>query len=369
MKFEIKSTRSAVDDQGLKILVHGPAGAGKTRMCATTGDLEHTLIISAEGGLLSLREYDIDAVQVDTLDQLRQVYAYLARGEHRYRWICLDSVSEIAEVVLEKEKSKSNDGRRAYGEMADTMFTVLRNFRNLPYHVVMTAKQGREEDRGSVLYVPLLPGRQLTQNIAYVFDEVFALRVMTEADGTVARYLQTARDGQYEAKDRSGGLAMYEPVDLAHVHRKISGADPREHLEPSEVTVRSTRDEPDAEPADGGAAAQTELETPGATGGVHWSERVIEEPEDHSGREAWKSQDRRFESLLKGGKAEAFSGDLKGFIIDRHGVEAWEHIPAELLEKWNDVLVRQSARLQQGQDETARARWILDKLQKHENAA
>ena len=46
------------NDQGmhhLKICVHGDAGTGKTRLCATTGDAENTVIISAEGGLLSLR--------------------------------------------------------------------------------------------------------------------------------------------------------------------------------------------------------------------------------------------------------------------------------------------------------------------------
>jgi len=45
---KLTTTSQAGKKHGLKILVHGPAGAGKTRLMATTGDLEHTLILSAE---------------------------------------------------------------------------------------------------------------------------------------------------------------------------------------------------------------------------------------------------------------------------------------------------------------------------------
>lgn len=233
IKNRIKSTQEIVIGHGIKVLVHGPAKAGKTRLCATTGDLAHTLIISAEAGLLSVREYDIPAIEVKSLQELREVYHYLQRGDHAYRWICLDSVSEIAEVVLAAEKGKTRDNRQAYGEMADIMLAVLKKFRDLPYNVVMTAKQGREEDNGRLLYVPMLPGRQLTQNIAYLFDEVFALRVAQKDDGTLVRRLQTSRDTQYEAGDRSGALDMYEPANLKHVHDKIMAATLKAQTEPT----------------------------------------------------------------------------------------------------------------------------------------
>jgi len=237
VKSKIKSTQEIVVSHGIKVLVHGPAKAGKTRLCATTGDLARTLIISAEAGLLSLREYDIPAIEVATLQELREVYAYLQRGDHDYRWICLDSISEIAEVVLAAEKGRCKDTRQAYGEMANIMFAVLKRFRDLPYNVVMTAKQGREEDNGQLLYVPMLPGRQLAQNIAYLFDEVFALRVMQRDDGTLVRLLQTQRDAQYEAGDRSGALDMYEPANLKHIYDKIMAATRKVQGNPARAAV------------------------------------------------------------------------------------------------------------------------------------
>ena len=47
---------------GLKIGVAGLVGAGKTSFCATTG--APTVIISAEAGLLSLRDVDIPVIEV-----------------------------------------------------------------------------------------------------------------------------------------------------------------------------------------------------------------------------------------------------------------------------------------------------------------
>lgn len=237
---EIKSTKQVIADFGLKILVHGPPGAGKTRLCATTGDLERTLIISAEGGLLSIKDWEIDVVQVTSIGEVYEVYEYLKKAEHDYQWVCLDSISEIAEVVLQGEKLRSRDARRAYGEMADTVFDLLRGFRNLPYHVVMTAKQGREGVDNRMLYTPMLPGRQLTMNIAYLFDEVFALRVEQNTEGELKRVLQTGKSRSYEAKDRSGRLAMYEEPDLALIHNKIKGLGENEEEEQEDEIIQTS---------------------------------------------------------------------------------------------------------------------------------
>lgn len=241
---EIKSTKQVVDDFGLKILVHGPPGVGKTRLCVTTGDLDNTLIISAEGGLLSIKDWDVDVAQVRNVNDVYEVYEFLKGGEHDYTWVCLDSISEIAEVILQGEKLRNRDGRRAYGEMADTVFDLLRGFRNLPYHVVMTAKQGREEIDGRVLHAPMLPGRQLTLNIAYLFDEVFALRVETNQEGELIRVLQTGKSRSFEAKDRSGKLGMYEQANLEGIHRKIAGL-PELVVEEEEEEIVQTNKEGD----------------------------------------------------------------------------------------------------------------------------
>lgn len=223
---KITSTRSAQAEQGLKILTFGGAGAGKTYLCSTTGDLEHTLILSAEAGLLSLREFDIDVVNIDTMDTLREVYMALRNGqtEKTYTWVCLDSISEIAETCLEYEMTQTANGLKAYGEMAKTMGKLIRLFRDLPgVNVYMSAKQERIEGGDlQLIWAPMLPGKKLSQGIAYWFDEVFALRTRVDEDGNDIRKLQTVNDGAFECKDRSGALDKFEECDLAAIAQKIA---------------------------------------------------------------------------------------------------------------------------------------------------
>jgi hypothetical protein len=220
------TTASSAAGQGIKILVHGPAGAGKTRLCATTGDPAGTLIVSAEAGLLSLRgEHDMTVYTVESLSDVEEVLAYLESPDNAFRWVCVDSISEIAEVCLSALKASTKDPRAAYGDMADRMFRTIRRFRNLPCNVYMSAKQEKTPDAdGRLLRQPSLPGRQLTQGISYLFDEVFALRVDSGEDGSPVRWLQCHGDGTYEAKDRSGALDLSEWADLAAIARKIHPA-------------------------------------------------------------------------------------------------------------------------------------------------
>ncbi len=219
----ITTTKEQGEMHGVKMLVHGPAGAGKTRLCATTGDLEHTIILSAEAGLLSLRHVEIDAVVINRLQDMRDALEHVKQSN--YRWVCIDSLSEVAEIVLHEEKEKSKDPRKAYGELADIMFKLIKAFRDLPgKNVVMTCKTEKQQNDGAMLWSPMLPGRQLSAGISYLFDEVFAIRAQKRDDGSVVPYLQTVNDGYYECKDRSGALAPAEPASLEKIVSKIHAA-------------------------------------------------------------------------------------------------------------------------------------------------
>lgn len=224
MAIKLTSTREAAALHGLKILISGLAGAGKTRLCATTGGTP--IIISAEAGLLALRDTDIPVITVSTIAEVHEAYAYLsdsAEGQ-QYDWVCLDSVSEIAEVVLTHEKRATKDPRKAYGELADQMADLIRAFRDLPErNIYMTCKLERikDETTGAVTYGPSFPGQRLSQNVGYWFDEAFVLRVEKDENGIPSRWLQTQSDLQYTAKDRSGCLDMFEEPNLAAIAAKI----------------------------------------------------------------------------------------------------------------------------------------------------
>jgi hypothetical protein len=222
MAVKLTSTAASAADRGIKVLVHGPAGAGKTTLCGTTGG--KPIIISAEAGLLSLRHLDIPVIEVASIEDVGEAYAYLASGEgSQYDWVCLDSISEIAEVCLAAEKAATRDPRQAYGALSDRMFALIRAFRDLPgRNVLMSCKQARETDSaGNTCYVPAMPGQKLGQGIGYFFDFVFALRVEKDGEGKPTRWLQTNRDLTHEAKDRSGCLELFEPADIAAIAAKV----------------------------------------------------------------------------------------------------------------------------------------------------
>lgn len=231
MAIKLTSTKQAAQLNGLKVLVYGASGAGKTRLCGTTGG--NTVIISAESGLLSLRDSDIPVIEVQTLEDVFEAYQFVGQSQEasHFEWVCLDSISEIAEVVLAREKAvtvngKKVDPRQAYGALSDQMGELLRAFRDLPgKNVYFSAKMEKQKDEqsGSMLYSPSMPGAKLGQAIPFMFDEVLVLRAEKDADGNLARFFQTAGDYNFTAKDRSGALDLYEPADLSAIRAKIVG--------------------------------------------------------------------------------------------------------------------------------------------------
>ena len=216
---------SDVHTNGIKALVYGQAGAGKTTLATT---MPNPVIISAEGGLLSIQDSDLPYLEVTTMDQLKEAYEWLANGEGHghYETVVLDSLSEIGEVVLTHEKEVNKDGRAAYGELAVQMQSIIRAFRDLPgVNVLMTAKVEKAQDEaGRMLWTPSMPGSKVAQQLPYFFDEVLALRVEKDAEGITQRALMCDSDGLWAAKDRSGKLDAWEAPDMGAIIRKIAGA-------------------------------------------------------------------------------------------------------------------------------------------------
>jgi hypothetical protein len=214
-------------ENGIKCLVYSGSGYGKTTLCATA---PNPLILSAESGLLPLRKFSIPVMVIHTLEDLMEAYRWVSTSTEArvFETVCLDSLSEIGEVVLAhliKTKGQ-NDPRKAYGELLPQVTQMIRAFRDLPgKNVYFAAKMEpvRDDMSGKVMYMPSMPGQKLGPQLPYFFDEVFRLAIGKDEKGNLFRYLQTQPDMQYEAKDRSGALAAMEPPDLNHVFRKIKG--------------------------------------------------------------------------------------------------------------------------------------------------
>jgi hypothetical protein len=217
-------------EQGIKALVYGRSGIGKTRLMATlplikVEDGGHGIVVSAEAGMLSLQGTPIPVIEIKTLDDLNRSLDYLMgpAGKHYYS-IGMDSISEIAEKVLANAKAGTKDGRQAYGQLAEQMWATIRAFRDLKgKNVVMTAKaEWVKDENGVTRWAPMMPGKALTQGLPYFFDEVFYLGAFRAVTGEHIS-LQTKADMQFEAKDRSGKLDFFEYPDMLNIFNKIYG--------------------------------------------------------------------------------------------------------------------------------------------------
>lgn len=218
MAIKIQSTADQKIDS-VKCVVYGAAGSGKTRLAASAPT---PLIISAEAGLLSLSDKPIDFIEVTTLKEWDEVYRFVKSSDEakKYETICLDSLSEIAEVLVAALKPTVKDARQAYGQLADAMMPMLRKFRDLKgKHTVFTAKMLtlQDEESGKVTEELMMPGKVLGAQIPYLVDEFFYLTINKKKNPIIV----TAPTRRSFSKDRSGALLAEEEPDMTAIIAKI----------------------------------------------------------------------------------------------------------------------------------------------------
>ncbi|QIQ60765.1 putative ATPase [Stenotrophomonas phage BUCT626] len=240
MAIRLETASQQTANNGVKILVHGRSGMGKTVLSATLG--QRTIMVSAEAGALSLQRknleriygvgnpdinYDMHIIVVETVSDFHDAYDWIMSEYGKaYEAVAIDSLSEIAEKILANEKAKNKDGRMAYGNAAEEIEKIVRKFRDIPNKTVyMSAKTEMLVDGngGGMKYFPMMPGKKTGQILDYFFDEVFYFDTYKHDDGKVYRVLHTQVNDTFTAKDRSGALDAMEAPNLSAIIRKIKG--------------------------------------------------------------------------------------------------------------------------------------------------
>ena len=228
-----QSTRQA----GVKLVVYGKPKTGKTSLIST---LPNPMIISAERGLLSLRNMptmiNTPVVEVHGMTEFNEVFEWCSKSADAKKFdsFALDSITEIAEVCLIEEKAKTlakakggkPNGFEPYAELNTQIMSTLRGFRDMPNkHVLFIAQEefDKDETSGMSTFRPVMPGKTLTRQLPYTFDEILQLVRFTTPDGQAYNGLRTVADAQNTAGDRSGKLDPWEPADISHIIRKIIG--------------------------------------------------------------------------------------------------------------------------------------------------
>lgn len=216
---------------GVKALIHGGPGVGKTPVLLTAPQV---VICAIEPGLLSIRNSNVPVCVADTPARIEDFHRWVMQSAEarQFKTIAFDSGSEMAETFLREELAKKSssgkkvDGKAAYGEMGRRTLAVLRDMYYLrgPHVVVLCKQQAKDGD----LRKPYFPGDMLNIAIPHLYDEILSCEYIQRADTVgVVRAFRTLTDGLTRARDRSGVLDEFEPANLAHIFNKIETLIPK----------------------------------------------------------------------------------------------------------------------------------------------
>jgi hypothetical protein len=214
-------------------LVVGQSGIGKTSLLRTIPADEPVFVVSAESGLLCVRDLvaagRVQGVEVGSFADLAEVYTYLASpAAAAYKWVFIDSLTEIAARCVEALKLKYPDRKDSFpmwGEYGDKMSALIKAYRDLvQFSVVFVALDSVEKDDLNRRFIgPSISGSALKERLASWFDEVFYMVSLPGQDGKETRALITQPWDKYPAKDRSGRLDQVEAPHLGSIKAKILG--------------------------------------------------------------------------------------------------------------------------------------------------
>lgn len=222
---EIKSTKN-LSPIKLNCLIYGTSGSGKTSLASTLK--EKTIIISLESGLLSLRNFEVDYIEITSptpksryLD-LQQSLLQIAKSD--YINVFIDSLTDISQTFVDVCKEEFPDPRQAlpmWGKYNERMNQFLKFTRDMNKNIFFTALvKTDKDDLGRRYNVPDLAG-SIASRCPALFDFVFPLINYNNEDGKLERKIITQSDESYIAKDRSGSLEKYENNNLQEIINKV----------------------------------------------------------------------------------------------------------------------------------------------------
>lgn len=209
-------------DHTLSLLVHGESKTGKSWLGDTTP--APRLILDAEGGTNwtpspkikwdplhdpppALGDWETCVVTVRDFATVQRVYQWLNVGEHPFKSLVVDSISEIQKRCKDSIVGVNPMQIQNWGELLTHMESLIRDMRDLTMHpthplqCVMIIAFTRESAGKMRPYVQ----GQLAITLPYFLDVIGYLFVQQLDDGTKIRRLLVSSHDRYEAGERVGG--------------------------------------------------------------------------------------------------------------------------------------------------------------------
>jgi hypothetical protein len=253
--------------RGVKALIVGPAGVGKTSLLRTI-DPKTALFVDLEAGDLSVQDVPVDTMRPRTWEECRDLAAFLggpnpalqpgepysqAHYDHmvakigdaaildKYATYFIDSITVAGRLCFRwsaqqpeahSDKTGKPDIRGAYGLHAREMIAWLGQLQHARAKNVIFVGilESITDDFNRTTWQPQIEGSKTGRELPGIVDQVITMQIVTfeeGADPLRCFICHPTNTFGYPAKDRSGRLENFEKPDLGALIEKITAPQKR----------------------------------------------------------------------------------------------------------------------------------------------
>lgn len=261
----ITADERATEFGGVKALILGPYGIGKTSLLRTLNPAT-TLFVDGEAGDLAVLDVPADAIRPETWPEARFLAAFIGgpnpayppeavygqshyeaavemfgnpQAMDKYETIFVDSITKLSRLCLQWAQQQPEafnaqgkpDLRGAYGLLGREMLSWITQLQHVrSKNVIFTcAMEQAKDDFGRLTWEPHLEGAKTGRELPGIVDEVISFTLLDDGEGGSYRAFVTHKDNAYglPAKDRSGRLDLIEEPHLGKLIAKASDQERR----------------------------------------------------------------------------------------------------------------------------------------------
>lgn len=261
----ISASDRLLENKGVKALIVGPAGVGKTTLLRTV-DPKSVLFIDLEAGDLAVQDVKVDCLRPRTWEECRNIGVYLGgpnpalpptaiysqahydavkdefgenSGLGKYDTYFIDSITVAGRLCFkwceQQPESFNERGKKntlgTYGLMGREMLgwlTQLQHTRDK--NVIFVGILEKHTDEFNVTRWELqIEGGKTGKELPGIVDQIITMQFIDFGDGKPVRAMVCNEPNQwgYPAKDRAGRLEQIEEPHLGKLLAKLTGKGPR----------------------------------------------------------------------------------------------------------------------------------------------